>query len=214
MKIKTILEDLIDLKFKTQNQEHLLQSYPDKKVRGELGRGVFSVVKKHKDPHMVSKEPIHPNTNSDGFWKYFSMISSHNQDSNPYFPRSYEFTMTKDSEGNKRPKLVSEKLHKLDSFSPEVLMSHLSDIIEFPEVYDFQEYKDMTVDEVMTFFVQTILNHVNHQYIKDENLIKALHELEKLEDREDVRIDLANINNIMVRTGPHGLQFVFTDPVV
>lgn len=172
---------------------------------------VFSKGKQDpKDPFMFNKTSLLPsNLKDDAYYNYIKAAKSY-MNRNPYFPRVYDITLTKDSEGRIIPKYSIEKLIDAEHWSDDegnlpynetnkAMLEKL--FVNPPKVGNVEDY------------LNKALKQNDFSNIKDELLINALALIKKVkESNPKFNYDLHG-NNTRYRLGPMGPQLVLMDPL-
>ena len=211
MRIQEIIEPEVNVKQQAKPFDmDKLNKAAEKQWRNPE-KGKFSKGKENsKDPFMFDKTSLLPSELEDDAYYNYIMAAKPYMKSNPYFPRVYDITLTKDPSGKIIPKYSIEKLRELE-YGPD-------DEGNLPAL----ETNDALLDKI--FFDPPKYANISHEIrkvaltgdfsnVKDEMLIKALKLIQKVkESNPKFNYDL-NINNIMYRVGPMGPQIVLTDPL-
>lgn len=161
-----------------------------------------------KDPHMYSKKNYYPSVlDKDAYYQYVMAIKPYIGE-NPYFPRVYVISLTKDSKGRVIPKFTIEKLKQSLEFSYEALLGMAERMFKNFNPPDFEDQ----LFNIITKRIQNDLISGDFSDIKDPNLEMALRLITKVKNLN------ANFNydvpgNVMIRGTNVGPQLVITDPL-
>jgi hypothetical protein len=174
---------------------------------------VFSKGKQDpKDPFMFNKTSLLPsNLKDDAYYNYIKAAKPYMK-RNPYFPRVYDITLTKDSEGRIIPKYSIEKL-----IDAEIgIVGGAEGNLPYNETNKAMLEK-LFVNPPKGGHVEDHLNKALKQNdfsnIKDELLINALTLITKVkESNPKFNYDLHG-SNTRYRLGPTGPQLVLMDPL-
>jgi len=243
MKISNILEQVFDTEIRHKTRKGAFgieEPDPDEK---ELGRGYFSKVSKHDDPHLVKKTSLSPDkTKQDGYWSYVNFLIDYKLwENNPYFPRIYKKDKTTDARKATMKSVDMERLFPLKSLSfasLEALVKKMfgENVLISPEIsHDYgksdMDYKKNVKRILIADITRALQNYLTGSEYElgillrvnpnewDEKLIEALKILKTISSRNSSSIDVhqsrsgAEQENVMVRKGPYGAQLVFTDPL-
>jgi hypothetical protein len=218
MKIKTILENLIDVKRKDidlSKRKNISLDYKEKLNTSDvIGDGKHSVVKADRDSSMVIKKNVKPTSDeypSDPYWDYVELCIKH-QDSNPFFPRIYEFKKYKDGEKNVKYKLKMERLTPLSELDDNVIKGIIRSIVDENHhvVADIWYHHRNNITDILSILVEFILNGTIPPI--DQSLQEYVKIFGKFLSKANHTLDIDD-NNIMIRHTPHGPQLVITDPL-
>jgi hypothetical protein len=215
MKIQTILEDLISTKVKDIDLSNKNVNLPlkskDSTRRVTGSSGYYSHGIEDKDQHLYKKiARSHSRQADDPYWGYVELCIKY-QDSNPFFPRIYEFKKYRDKNGNVIPKV---KLERLNSFPPfegneKLFVAAINNV---KGTYEYTE-EDVWGSPHLSSIVQNIIE--GREYSENEHIIEFSKILKKFMTEQTsypkVQLDL-HLANIMYRTSNHGIQVVITDP--
>ena len=162
------------------------------------------------DPFMFNKTSLLPSDlKDDAYYNYVMAIKPYIK-SNPYFPRVYDVTLTKDSEGKIIPKYSIEKLRQTEFWVDD------DGSLPHGETQDAmldRLFVDPPKNSPVYFELSKALHSGDFSNIKDKLLVNALKLIQKVkESNPKFNYDL-HIDNIRYRVGPMGPQLVLMDPL-
>lgn len=130
--------------------------------------GAFALVKKHDDPHMVSRESRGTEeTLRDGYWIYAQYVMKYKLWENPYFPRMYLKTKTHYANKEEIDDIVIEKLQELSTLnSKEVNFLHRKIFGESVTATSPKEILERIEEEVDTLKFRGSIKNYDVNYVK------------------------------------------------
>ncbi len=215
MKIQTILEDLVPVKVKSVDlsKRNIQLPVRTSEKTNTPSSGHYSTGKEDRDEHLYNKiSRSHNRQIDDPYWDYVELCIKH-QDSNPFFPRIYEYKRYKDKDGSEIPKVKLEKLNKFPDIEDNFKL-YAAALNNITGKYEFDGSDDIWGPSQLVGTIQDIIE--GHEYTKNEYmeeyayLVRNL--VQNLRANKTVRYDL-HMGNIMYRGSSHGVQVVITDPL-
>lgn len=172
-----------------------------------IDSGSFSIVKKDKDPHMISKVARgSEETNADGYWIFANYVIKYKLWENPYFPRLYKKKTTVYSNEQKINQLTMEKLFPIKSLNQkEGKFLYLKMFGESINKFSVDYFTERLEREVESAKFEGDRSKYDKKYIHAVNVLNKIHK------KEQLIVDIWG-DNVMIRRGPQGVQAVFSDP--
>lgn len=185
----------------------------------QIGSGYFATAHSHKDEPGTVRKVVKGTIDGlkhDAYFKYLIMLAKKGRmEENPYFPKVYNIELYRTRTGRFVYAVDMERLHHLDSTSPEDLTA-LKKRMFHSAADTFQQrlrIKEQTPRNQIIFLINDVLvGRLPETLIKDSYLRHAIKLLKQMVTTKGTEPDIHD-ENIMLRKSPFGSQLVFSDPL-
>lgn len=173
-----------------------------------------------RDPHEFVKTTHLPSIlQVDAYYLYIRMLAKLQKQGyhNPYFPVVYQVRVSRDPNGNERPRYRIENLQSPAAYSVEALYGIVEKILMRPDaVVKFRDLSEKTKHSLWADMANVLEDYIindDFSNIKDKKLIKALQIINQIRETNTRFSPDIHGGNIMIRGTPYGPQLVLMDPI-